>query len=83
MIDMKIIYGPIVQEGVPMNPGLSAFAIIDFSHISIHTFKNTNQFSLDIFSCKKYDFNKLREFIKHKFGIANNDLYFKTIEREE
>ena len=33
-IDMKILKGPIVAEGIPENPGISAFAIIDFSHIA-------------------------------------------------
>ena len=83
LIDMRIIFGPAVADGVPQNPGLSAFAIIDFSHISIHTFKGNNQFCLDIFSCKKFDFNKLKEFIKKTFRIEEDNLYFKIIEREE
>jgi S-adenosylmethionine decarboxylase len=54
-IDMKILHGPVVAEGIPENPGLSGFAIIDYSHISIHTFTNSNETLIDVFSCKPYD----------------------------
>lgn len=78
LVDMKILYGPIVAEGVPENPGLSAFCIIDYSHISIHTFTETKEFYLDIFSCKPFDFSKLENFMLGKFKIAPEQV-FKTI----
>ncbi len=53
-IGMKVLYGPVVVEGVPQNPGLSGFVIIDYSHISIHSFTDSNQALVDIFSCKEY-----------------------------
>lgn len=54
-IGMTILHGPTVIEGVPANPGVTGFVIIDFSHISVHTFSATSQVFVDIFSCKEYD----------------------------
>lgn len=54
-IGMNVLHPPVVVEGIPENPGLSGFVIIDFSHISIHTFTQHRQALVDIFSCKPYD----------------------------
>lgn len=80
LLDMKIIKGPEIAEGVPANPGLTIFAIIDFSHISIHTFTNTSEFCLDIFSCKSFDYKKLENFVKENFKITDKQI-FKSIVR--
>ena len=53
-IGMSVLHPPVVVEGIPENPGLSGFVIIDFSHISIHTFTQYKQALIDIFSCKPY-----------------------------
>src|SRR3990167_4589849 len=55
LIHMSILYGPVVKMGIPENPGLSGFVIIDYSHISIHTFTKYSEALVDIFSCKPYD----------------------------
>lgn len=55
LIGMHILAGPLIHEGVPENPGLSGVIIIDYSHISVHTFTETNEALVDIFSCKPYD----------------------------
>jgi S-adenosylmethionine/arginine decarboxylase-like enzyme len=54
VIGMRVLHPPVVAEGIPENPGLSGFVIIDYSHISIHTFTKSNQVLVDIFSCKIY-----------------------------
>lgn len=54
-IGMHILYEPVVVSGIEENPGISGFTLIDFSHISIHTFTNYNEALVDIFSCKSYD----------------------------
>jgi len=64
VVEMKILEGPIVAEGVQSNPGLSAVAIIDFSHISIHTFTKYREALIDVFSCKEYDREKVLNVIK-------------------
>ena len=55
VIGMHVLKGPEVTEGIPENPGLSGFVIIDYSHISIHTFTKSNEALVDIFSCKPYE----------------------------
>lgn len=82
MIDMKIIKGPEFAEGVSKNPGLSIFAIIDFSHISIHTFTNSKEFSLDIFSCKPFDCKKIENCIKSSFKINDKQVSKSIIDND-
>ncbi len=67
---MKILYGPIILEGVPINPGLTGFCILDFSHISIHTFTKEKEICIDVFSCKKYDYEKVKKYVMDKFNLA-------------
>jgi len=74
LIDMKILAGPYIIEGQPYNPGITAFTIIDFSHISIHTFTQTNEFCLDIFSCKQFDEQVAVDFVKKTFGSDDQQL---------
>ena len=75
MLNMKILKGPEVAKGVPANPGLTLFAIIDFSHISIHTFTNPREFCLDIFSCKPFNYKKLENYVKWTFNLKNKQIF--------
>lgn len=75
---MTLLHGPVVVDGVPENPGVTAFAIIDFSHISIHTFTKDRELCVDIFSCKPFSYHKVREYVKEEFGLE--DKYIKYIE---
>ncbi len=75
---MKILHGPIILEGVAENPGLTGFAILDFSHISIHTFTAENEICIDVFSCKKYDYEKVKKYVMEKFSLDKK--YVKYIE---
>lgn len=63
LIGMKILDGPHVVEGVPENPGITGFVIIDFSHISVHTFTNSGEALIDIFSCKPYSQQVAKTFV--------------------
>lgn len=54
-INMHVLQGPYIAEGIPENPGLSGFVLIDFSHISVHTFTDHNDALVDIFSCKTFE----------------------------
>lgn len=78
LLGIKIIKGPEIAEGIPINPGLTVFAIIDFSHISIHTFTDSKEFCLDIFSCKPFDYERLEEYIKKVFKLKDKQI-FKSI----
>lgn len=53
-IGMSVLNGPHVVKGIPENPGLTGVVLIDFSHISVHTFTKHNEALVDIFSCKPY-----------------------------
>jgi len=67
-IGMRILAGPILAQGIEQNPGLSAVAIVDFSHISVHTFTNFNETLIDVFSCKEYDRERVLQVCKEFFG---------------
>jgi len=75
LLNMKILFGPRIIKGVEENPGLTAFCIIDFSHISIHTFTKTGEFYLDVFSCKSFNKNKVIQFIKKALEVDKKQLF--------
>lgn len=54
-IGMHILKGPVLAHGIAENPGISGFVIIDYSHISVHTFAAYHEALIDVFSCKPYD----------------------------
>lgn len=54
LIGMHLLTQPLVVEGIPENPGITGFVIIDYSHISAHTFTKYGEALVDIFSCKPY-----------------------------
>lgn len=68
-IDMRLLAGPIITEGIPENPGITALVAVDFSHISIHTFTaGRSEALIDIFSCKPYDKDVALEVCLKYFG---------------
>ena len=78
-VDMKILEGPIVAEGVASNPGISALVIIDFSHISIHTFQKSNEALIDVFSCKEYNKERVLEVCKKYFASPETKVRQKEV----
>ncbi len=61
LIGMKILSGPhITRDYDPDNMGISAFALVSFSHVSIHTFPLTKEVYIDIFSCRPFEYQKIR-----------------------
>ena len=79
LIDMRILDGPYVVEGMPYNPGITGFAIIDFSHISVHTFTDCDYVMVDIFSCKAYDVDVVRRFLGGMFEIPPANLNLRVV----
>ena len=71
VIGMHVLKGPLVTDGIPENPGLSGFVIIDYSHISIHTFTKSNEALVDIFSCKPYEQEKAKEAVLGYFKVLS------------
>ena len=78
-INMKIIGGPIMAEGGAEAPGLSVLAIIDYSHVSIHSFTNNGEILIDVFSCREYDRDKALEICKKYFFISETKLHIKEV----
>ena len=65
VIGMKILKGPFIVKGTK-RPGYSCFAIIEESHVSIHTFLDTNTANIDVFSCRDFDEKTVIDYIKKK-----------------
>jgi len=80
LIDMSILLGPYVVEGVPGNPGWTGFVVIDKSHISVHTFTETRTVSVDVYSCKPFDAEAALAYLRRAihFGIMTTQ----TLTRE-
>ncbi len=67
-VHMSILAGPVVVEGVPENPGVTGFAVVDYSHISVHTFTSYREAMIDVFSCKPYEREVMRRLCLETFG---------------
>lgn len=78
-VNMSILEGPIVAQGIEQNPGLSVLAIIDFSHISIHTFTKHSEALIDVFSCKEYDRDKVLHVCKEYFQTSKSKIRQKEV----
>lgn len=50
--------------------GVSGFVLIAESHISVHTFPDRAYLSLDIFSCKDFDYDQALAYAQETFGIS-------------
>lgn len=59
---------------VPEDWGVSGFVLIAESHISIHTFPERGYLSLDIFSCKDFDYTQAVAYVTEVFSIARHEL---------
>ena len=55
LVNMRRLIDPIIVKGPSYNPGLTGIVVIETSNIVLHTFLNSNKFSLDIFSVKDID----------------------------
>jgi len=77
LIHMTKIMPPYVFKyhgKVPEDWGLSGFVLIAESHISIHTFPDRAYLSLDIFSCKDFDYQQAMAYATEEFGITRHEM---------
>lgn len=76
LIQMTKIMPPYVfkyHAQVPEDWGVSGFVLIAESHISIHTFPERGFLSLDIFSCKNFDYAQAVAYATELFGITRHE----------
>ncbi|MFZ5844848.1 MAG: S-adenosylmethionine decarboxylase [Patescibacteria group bacterium] len=79
LCEMKVIGGPLVVKGVPDNPGITGICVVDFSHISIHTFAGPSEICVDVFSCKPFDPTKIHLYLLRTFRInPENSIYLEV-----
>lgn len=79
LIGMRALHDPVIVEGVPQDPGISGFVIVDFSHISVHTFYPNCDALVDIFSCKPFDKEKaINEALKY-FKVKKDQARIKEV----
>ncbi len=79
-IDMHILDGPHIMQGVPENPGITGIEVIDKSHIAIHTFTENNTISIDVYSCKAFNDKTVVEYLKKH--ITFKEITTRIITRE-
>lgn len=59
--------------------GISGVQMIVESHISIHTYPLKRFFSMDVYSCKNFDYKKVLKYIQRAYDIE--ELEINVIER--
>lgn len=80
LVGMKILAGPnLMRDYNPNNLGITGIAIISFSHISIHTFSNTKEVFVDVFSCRPFDYEKVRSHLYKSFKISPSNVETLTV----
>jgi S-adenosylmethionine decarboxylase len=77
-IGMKILAGPVVMAGHPINPGWTGFVVIDKSHIAIHTFTEGNRISIDVYSCQPFDADEVEKYLRRKIGLTRVNKHLLT-----
>jgi len=82
MIGMTIMTLPYVGKWKDVwaeSEGISGFVMIAESHISIHTFPEQKYVFIDVFSCKKFNTEKAKEYLIEMFNAKK--IIFKVIKR--
>jgi S-adenosylmethionine/arginine decarboxylase-like enzyme len=79
-LDMELLDGPRITE-VELDPsqmagdlddgGITGYALITTSHLSIHTWPLRNRFCLDVFSCRRFDPQVVVDFAREHFGVVD------------
>ena len=82
-INMKIMFGPVARYcDMPGNKGVTAFAIIETSHVAMHIWDEDMPalLQLDVYSCAEMDANKIINIVKSKF--ESTKIEYKFLDRE-
>ena len=75
MIGMhKIGFPHIIQFKEEHIKGISGFIFIVESHISIHTYSKKKFLSMDVYSCKNFDYKRVVNIIKKMYKIKRVEI---------
>lgn len=79
-IDMVAHGEPVIEfnGAYPNHCGYSVVQIITTSSITAHFIDNLNQVYLDVFSCKDFDVNIIRDCMKEYFNVTSMRQYYLT-----
>ena len=77
--EMQILFGPKIVEGSPSNPGFTGLAVIDYSHIAVHTFPSSGALFIDLFSCKPFPVTQILSYTKEVLELNDSQLTVQTI----
>ena len=81
-INMKILFGPEAKYvDIPGNRGLTCFAIIETSHVVMHTWDECDpaMIQLDVYTCGALDTDVVFDSLR-RFGVIKMD--YKFLDRE-
>jgi len=78
----KILNGPTVVNRGSGITGMTASLITDSSHIIIHTFPNSNEATIDLYSYEDLNHNEIREFITKYFDLDINSIKLVNVANE-
>ena len=82
-IGMKAMYGPVASYSkMPGNKGLTAFAIIETSHIAMHIWDETNPalVQLDVYTCGPFEPQSVLDLLQE---LNPTKVEFKYLDREK
>ena len=89
-VGMKVLGGPlVVASDMVGNAGLTAVAVLDFSHLAIHSWDEISPalIEFDLFSCKDFNItivlDKLREFglVSYTTVVIDRDELENTVQK--
>ncbi len=66
--DPKLVRCEAISEKDP--GGVSGFVMISESHISIHTYPGRRFMTMDIYSCNKFDTERVKDIVSKIFGVG-------------
>lgn len=71
-INMKKMTHPyVIRDPDVRKPGVTGFVVIEFSHISLHTFIKDNYVAFDCFSCTPFDTEMVKDYFMKAFELKH------------
>ncbi len=61
---------------VPEDKGVTGFVVIAESHLSFHSFTEKDYFFFDLFSCKPFDVEAVKNYILEAFEAQDVDVHY-------